>query len=293
MLFIFDEIFYLMEQSLRETLLFLITTPLYIICIGLEIIISNLHKNERYSKRGFIQNMYIMIINLGIDIGFRGVSLLALNIIFMHHFWQFSNPWIYWVALFLLQDITFYTMHYIDHRVRLFWAVHVTHHSSEEFNFSVGLRSSVFEPLYRFLYFIPMAMMGFHPLDIFFVFSLTQLYGIFIHTQYIRKLGFLEWFMATPSHHRVHHGKNPQYIDRNMGMFLIIWDRLFGTFEPENEKVQYGITKPPASDHPADVIFHEFKNMVNDVKHAPDLKSKLMYIFGPPEWRHHEGGKSQ
>ena len=96
---------------------------------------------------------------------------------------------VYWILLFLLQDLAFYTMHFVDHKVRLFWAVHVTHHSSEEFNLGVGFRSSVFEPVYRFLYFIPIVLLGFSPLDIFFVFSLTQLYGIFIHTQYIQPVG--------------------------------------------------------------------------------------------------------
>lgn len=227
-----------------------------------------------------------MFINLFIDIGMRAVGLLCLVTIHHHHLLQIDNVLFYWVILFFLQDITFYIMHYMDHKVRLFWAVHVTHHSSEEFNLGVGFRSSVFEPVYRFLYFIPMVLLGFAPLDIFFVFSITQLYGIFIHTQYVKNLGFLEWFMATPSHHRVHQGKNPEYIDRNMGMFLIIWDRLFGTFEPEAIPVIYGIIKPPATNKPDDLILHEFRNMLADVKKAPDLHAKLMYIFGPPGWQH-------
>jgi len=277
-----------MITSLRETLLFFISTPLYIICIGFEIVLSAIHKNNRYSVKGAWQNFYIMLVNLVIDLGMRVVALFFLTAIFQHHTLQIENVVMYWVLLFLLQDLAFYTMHFVDHKVRLFWAVHVTHHSSEEFNLGVGFRSSVFEPVYRFLYFIPIVLLGFAPLDIFFVFSITQLYGIFIHTQYIKRLGFLEWFMATPSHHRVHHGKNPQYIDRNMGMFLIVWDRLFGTFAPENEPVIYGITKPPKNDHPDEVILHEFRNMMHDVKQAPDVRSKLMYIFGPPGWNHEQ-----
>ena len=275
-------------QSFQESLLFLISTPLYVIFIGLEIFISNLHRNHRYTKRGTIENLYLMLVNLGIDIGMRTVGLIVLMKIFDNQFFHVENIYVYWVLVFLLQDITFWTMHYVDHRVRLFWAVHVTHHSSEEFNLTVGLRSSIFEPLYRFIYFIPMVLMGFHPLDIFFVFSLTQLYGIFIHTQYVGKLGFIEWFMATPSHHRVHHGSNPQYIDKNMGMFLIIWDRMFGTFEEEKEPVKYGITKNLEKHTPTHVIFHEFENMIRDVKTAPTFKAKLMYIFGPPGWSHLE-----
>lgn len=251
---------------------------------------SALHKNERYSKRGLAINVYILTVNLVIDILMRSVAVMALTAAFQHGIAAISNPWAYWVLLFLLQDLAFYTMHYLDHKIRILWAVHITHHSSEEFNLTVGLRSSVFEPLYRFLYFIPLAYIGFQPLDILFVFSLTQLYGVFIHTQYIKSLGFIEWFMATPSHHRVHHGRNPRYIDKNMGMFLIIWDRLFGTFEPESEPVVYGVTKPPEKNHPVHIITHEMENMWADVRQAPNLRAKLLYIFGPPGWKHGEEG---
>ena len=275
-----------MIASFRETLVFLISTPLYVICIGLEILISSIYKHDRYSLKGTWQNFYIMLASFVIDLGMRVVALFCLTLLFAYHTTHIHSVVVYWIVLFLLEDLAFYTMHFVDHKVRLFWAVHVTHHSSEEFNLGVGFRSSVFEPLYRFVYFIPIVLMGFAPLDIFFVFSITQLYGIFIHTQYISSLGFLEWFMATPSHHRVHHGKNPQYIDRNMGMFLIVWDRLFGTFTPEKEPVVYGITKPPKTNRPDEVILHEFRNMMQDVKQAPDMRSKLMYIFGPPGWHH-------
>ena len=277
-----------MIASFRETLLFLISTPLYVICIGIEVLVSSIHKHDRYSVKGTWENFYIMLVNLLIDLGMRTVALFCLTVIFKYHVFQIHHVVVYWIFLFLLQDLAFYTMHFIDHKVRLFWAVHVTHHSSEEFNLGVGFRSSVFEPVYRFIYFIPIVLLGFAPLDVFFVFSITQLYGIFIHTQYISRLGFLELFMATPSHHRVHHGKNPQYIDRNMGMFLIVWDRLFGTFTPESEPVVYGITKPPKSNSPDEVILHEFRNMLQDVKQAPDMRSKLMYIFGPPGWQHEQ-----
>lgn len=275
-----------MISSFRETILFLVSTPLYVICIGLEVLLSHMHHHHRYSLKGAWQNFYLMAINLVVDLGMRMVALFSLTALFQYRFIHLENVWVYWIMLFLLQDLAFYTMHSVDHKVRLFWAVHVTHHSSEEFNLGVGFRSSVFEPVYRFIYFIPLVLAGFAPLDIFFVFSVTQLYGIFIHTQYIGRLGFLEWFMATPSHHRVHHGKNDRYIDRNMGMFLIIWDRLFGTFTEETEPVVYGITKPPKSEKVDEVILHEFRNMIQDVKQAPDFRSRVMYIFGPPGWHH-------
>jgi sterol desaturase/sphingolipid hydroxylase (fatty acid hydroxylase superfamily) len=278
----------LMIQSYRETLLFFISTPMYVIAIIAEVLASNWAHDGRYTLKGAIQNFYIMAINLVIDVLMRLVALFVLTWCFKHAFLTIENKIAYWVVLFLLQDLAFYTMHYVDHRVRLFWAVHVTHHNSEEYNLGVGFRSSVFEPVYRFMYFIPLTLIGLQPLDIFFVFSICQLYGIFIHTQYVKKLGFIEYILATPSHHRVHHGQNPIYIDKNMGMFLIFWDKLFGTFQEETEPVKFGVTKPPKSNRPDEVILHEFRNLIADVKSASSIRAKLMYIFGPPGWRHDE-----
>ncbi|HEU4718272.1 MAG TPA: sterol desaturase family protein [Bacteroidia bacterium] len=277
-------------QAFSESLLFLITTPMYVIFIGLEIIVSNLHRNERYSKLGFFENMYLMFINIFVDLGMRVIALFVLSNVFAHHVTQITNPWIYWPVVIVAVDFAFWVIHYVDHNCRLFWAVHVTHHSSQEFNLSVGLRSSLFEPVYRFIYFIPLAFLGFKAQDIFFGYSITQLYGVFIHTQYVPKLGFFEKFLSTPSHHRVHHGANVKYLDRNMGMFLIVWDKLFGTFQAEEEKVVYGLTKNIESHHPANVIFHEFKSIYHDVRKAPGFRNKLMYIFGPPGWSH-DGSK--
>jgi sterol desaturase/sphingolipid hydroxylase (fatty acid hydroxylase superfamily) len=277
-----------MEHSFRETLLLLISTPLFMVFIAFEMLVSNWQRNGIYTRSGFLQNIYILAVNLAIDLAMRGLALYVLTGCYNHQLFSIQNKVAYWGILLLLQDLAFYTMHLVDHKVRLFWAVHITHHSSTEFNLAVGLRSSVFEPIYRFVYFMPLAWFGMQPVDILFVFSLTQMYGIFIHTQYVKKLGILEWFMATPSHHRVHHGQNPQYVDRNMGMFLIIWDKLFGTFTPEAEPVQYGVTKPPKNHHPVHIITHEFENMIADVQAAPTLRSKLMYIFGPPGWSHYE-----
>jgi sterol desaturase/sphingolipid hydroxylase (fatty acid hydroxylase superfamily) len=227
-----------------------------------------------------------MLLNGGFDLALRVVTLAVLQYFFTRTFFHWGNPIIYWAMLLVAEDFMYYWLHRFDHEVRFFWAIHVTHHSSENFNFTVGFRSSVFQPLYRFIYFIPLAFVGFKPEDIAFIYSATQIWGIFVHTEMIRKMGWLEYFFVTPSHHRVHHGQNNQYIDRNMGMFLIIWDKLFGTFEPEGEKVVYGVTKPPTSNHPVEIVIHEFRNMAADVRQAPDMRSKLMYIFGRPGWRH-------
>jgi sterol desaturase/sphingolipid hydroxylase (fatty acid hydroxylase superfamily) len=191
--------------------------------------------------------------------------------------------------LIIAEDFMFYWLHRVDHFCRLFWAVHVTHHSSEEFNFTVGFRSSVFQPLYRFIYFIPLSLIGFKGIDIMFAYSATQIFGILVHTQTVRKLGFLEYILVTPSHHRVHHGSNARYLDKNMGMFLIIWDKMFGTFQAEEESdpVKYGLTTKLDSYNPLTMVFHEWHQIFKDLKEkkAP-LRAKLMYIFGPPGWSH-------
>ncbi len=201
-------------------------------------------------------------------------------------------PFAYWLVLLLAEDFLYYWLHRFDHEIRFFWATHVTHHSSEELNFSVGFRSSVFQPLYRFIYFIPLAWIGFKPLDIVFMYSATQIWGIFVHTKMIKKMGWLEYILITPSHHRVHHASNPKYLDKNMGMFLVIWDKLFGTFQPElpetaYQPIKYGLTKNIEKPNAVTIVFHEWKQMWKDVfQKNITPRQRLGYLFGPPGWSH-------
>jgi sterol desaturase/sphingolipid hydroxylase (fatty acid hydroxylase superfamily) len=191
--------------------------------------------------------------------------------------------------LFFAQDLAYYALHYVDHFVRFFWASHVTHHSSKKFNLTVAIRSSVFQPYYRFLYFIPLALLGFEAFDIVFMYAATQVYGFWVHTETVKKLPtWFEYIFVTPSHHRVHHASNLEYLDSNMGMVLIIWDRIFGTFKPELQgvEVKYGLTKNLDSYHPVKVVFHEWISIWNDMKKTNQWRNKLMYIFGPPGWSH-------
>ncbi len=279
-------------ESLREQLLILISTPLYVVMIALEIILSNIRHRKAYSWKDTFANIYLLMANSGIDLLFRTLYIGILAYFFNLHMFQFSNPFLYWVILLLAEDFLFYWLHRFDHRIRLFWAVHVTHHSSEHMNFAVGFRSSVFQPLYRFFYFIPLAFLGFKPVDIVFMYSATQIWGIFVHTEMIRKMGWLEYVLVTPSHHRVHHASNPKYLDKNMGMFLIIWDKIFGTFQPElppdeYQAIRYGLTKNLEKVTPVTVIFHEWKNILKDLRRT-DINwiLKLGYIFRPPGWSH-------
>jgi sterol desaturase/sphingolipid hydroxylase (fatty acid hydroxylase superfamily) len=277
-------------NEFRESLLVLISVPIYTIVIGFELFYSYVKNKGYYSTKGVLANVYLTALNMGLDIVVRGTCLLALNYFYQFHFPDLSlNPILYWMILIIGEDFMFYWLHRIDHYCRFFWAVHVTHHSSEEFNLTVGFRSSVFQPLYRFIYFIPLSLLGFKGIDIMFAYAATQIFGILVHTQAINKLGFLEYFFVTPSHHRVHHGSNVRYLDKNMGMLLIIWDKIFGTFQAEEEKdpVKYGLTTNLKTYNPITMVFHEWKNIFDDIRHKDcTFLQKLGYVFGPPGWSH-------
>ena len=276
---------------MKEQLLILISTPVYVIVIGIEMLLSHFQLKKYYSLKDTAMNVYLCLVNTGIDLLFRAVYVVILLWFYGFHFAELSfNPILYWGSLFILEDLLFYIEHRVDHYCRFFWAVHVTHHSSEEFNLTTGFRSSVLQPMYRFIYFIPLALLGFHPVDIVFMYSLTQIYGILVHTQYINKMP--RWFEAvfvSPSHHRVHHASNVRYLDKNMGMVLIIWDRLFGTFqrEVEEDPIRYGLTKPLENPHhPAKIIFHEWQSLGHDLRKKIPLLTKLKYLVMPPGWSH-------
>ncbi|MEO6287207.1 MAG: sterol desaturase family protein [Dyadobacter sp.] len=276
-----------------EDLLLKLSTPFYLCLISLEIFLTyRSHHSDAavrapYSFRDSLTNALLMLANGGIDLLFRAVYVGIL--IWFYHFSivaPIENPYIYWLLLFLLEDLAFYTLHYVDHHCRLFWAVHVTHHSSEHFNLTTGFRSSVFQPLYRFVYFIPLTLIGFNPADIIIMYSLTQIYGIIVHTEYVGKLGWLEYIMVTPSHHRVHHASNVQYLDKNMGMCLIIWDRIFGTFQEEMVSVppRYGLTKPIETPGLGHTVFHEWKEIGKDFRQPATFRTKLKYLIKAPGW---------
>ena len=278
-------------NSSRELWFLICSVPFYAILIGAEIIFSNWQQRKYYSLKETLQNVYLTLVNAGLDAVLRFafyVSVLKWS--YDHHFFRIENPWLYWFLLFILEDLAFYIEHRVDHYCRIFWAVHVTHHSSEEFNLTTGFRSSVLQPVYRFVYFVPIALMGFHPLDIVFMYSITQTYGILVHTQYINKMPrWFETIFVSPSHHRVHHASNVLYLDKNMGMCLIIWDKLFGTFQEELDTVpvKYGLTTPVENGKPPfRIIFHEWQNIGKDLKKKVPFSTKIKYLFMPPGWSH-------
>lgn len=279
-------------ELLKEQLLILISTPIYLLVISAEILLSHWQNVRRYTLKDTITNVYLMLFNGGIDLGFRIVYMSIFQIVFSHRMFHPHVGVAYWLFLLVAEDFLYYWLHRFDHEVRFFWATHVTHHSSEEFNLTVGFRSSVFQPFYRFFYFLPLPFLGFAPLDILFIYAVTQLWGIFVHTKLIHKMGFLEHILVTPSHHRVHHASNPKYLDKNMGMFLILWDKMFGTFQEElTEKdyqpIAYGLTKNFENKELFNVVFHEWMQIADDV-FQPEINphQRFQYLFGPPGYSH-------
>ena len=272
----------------KEQLALLIGMPVLLALIIAEVVITHFHHVKAYSAKETLTNVYLALCNGTLDVLMRLVTLAGLAFCFKLTPLRWEHGWVYWTALFVLEDLAYYTLHYVDHHCRLFWAVHVTHHSSEEFNITTGFRSSVFQPLYRGVYFAPLALLGFEPLDIFFMYAATQIWGSFVHTQQIKKLGFIEKILVTPSHHRVHHASNSIYLDKNMGMILIFWDKLFGTFQEEldEEPVRFGLTKQLPKRDAFNIIFHEWKDILHDLRTSPlPWPQRLGYVFHGPGWK--------
>jgi sterol desaturase/sphingolipid hydroxylase (fatty acid hydroxylase superfamily) len=274
-----------------EQLIIITTTPLYSIVIAGEILLSNYQHRQFYTIKDTITNLYLMILNGGLDLLSRGITWGILAYIYNFHFVEIQNSVIYWLLLFIAEDFLYYLLHVVDHYTRFFWASHVTHHSSEQFNLTVGFRSSVFQPLYRFIYFIPLSLLGFKVVDIAVMYSITQIYGILVHTSYVpklRKMPFklLEYVFVTPSQHRVHHASNTEYLDKNMGMCLSIWDRIFGTFQEEIDDlpIRYGLTYPLESRGPINIVLHAWIDLWNDLKKPSSLITKFKIILMPPGW---------
>jgi len=280
------------NHTLLENLKILTNTPFFILVIVVEIFLSNYHHKKLYSFKETATNFFLSLLNGGLDLLIRGGYFFILAFFWDSRVAKIDNPWIYWPVLVLSIDFVSYWLHRLEHYCRVFWAAHVTHHSAEHMNFSVEFRTSVFQPLYRFIFFIPLAIFGFQPADIFLAYSFMQIWGLFVHTEMINKLGPLEYLMVTPSHHRVHHASNVLYLDKNMGFTLIIWDKLFGTFQKElsaeeYEPIRYGLVKPLQQKDPFTIIFHEWKSIFRDLKRNDiTWKEKLKYLFSAPGWSH-------
>ena len=195
-----------------------------------------------------------------------------------------SDAWWAWVLLFFADDLAYYWFHRVSHEVRVFWASHVVHHSSQHYNLSTALRQT-WVPMTSFPFWIPLALIGIPPWMIILEQAASLTYQFFIHTERVGRLWRpVEFVFNTPSHHRAHHGANQIYLDRNYGGILIIWDRLFHSFQPETERVRYGLTKNIATHNPLAVATHEYAAIARDVRHAHTVRDALGYALRGPGW---------
>jgi sterol desaturase/sphingolipid hydroxylase (fatty acid hydroxylase superfamily) len=262
-----------------------LSIPIFFILIGIELIVERFTHKDLYNLPDSIANM-----SCGITSQLSGLFLKVLGvgvygIIFENlAFLSLERTWIYWLTLFLLVDFAYYWAHRMSHEVNLFWGGHVVHHQSEEYNLSVALRQSSIQVVWTFAFNLPIALLGFETKDFVFVAALNTLYQFWIHTETIGKLGWLEYVFNTPSHHRVHHGRNPKYIDKNHAGSLIIWDKMFGTFQAEEERPTYGITKPINSWNAIWANMSHYSSMAEDFKSIPKWSDKIKYLFKKPGW---------
>ncbi len=265
-----------------------IAVPIILGMIALELVFDLWRKRDLYRLNDTLGTLGLLAGNVFVSLLVKGgifgfyLYLYQFRLLDIH---QSLPIWVQWVLTFVLIDLVFYIYHRISHRSRFLWAVHMNHHSSEEMNFVVSLRQAWFGPISKVPFFFVLPLIGLDP-------TLTAVAGVFStfwgvvgHTKTIKSLGPLEWIMNTPSHHRVHHGVNPEYIDKNYGNLLIIWDRLFGTFAQEKETVVFGLVKNVDTFNPVKITFMGWASLFHDMRATKGIKNKLGYFFGPPDWQ--------
>lgn len=271
-------------------LLLLAMAPVFLACIGWEAwhFARTRREARLYSWPDTTCNAALALMHQGAD-KLAWLAVLPLYAYVYAHCrlvtWQ--GGWVSFVVLFVAQDLLYYAFHRCSHRVRWFWAAHVVHHSSERLNLSTAFRQSLMYPIAgMWAFWTPLAVLGFPPNEIVAIVLVNLAFQFFVHTQAIGKLGWLEYVFNTPSIHRCHHARNPRYIDRNYAGVLVVWDRLFGSYVPEDalDPPRYGIVEPLHTHNPLIATFHEWRSMLADALQAPRFADKLRAVFGPPEW---------
>lgn len=277
-----------------------IAIPFFFLMMGLELfLLWKKGKLDYYRITDTINDLSCGIAQQVADI-FMKLVLFGIGYNYVYEHWSIQqifdfqyldkNSWISWIIVFIAVDFVYYWFHRHSHEIALFWAAHVVHHQSEEYNLAVALRQSIFQQFFSWFYYMMFAFAGV-PFDMWFIcIGINLVYQFWVHTRAVGKLGFLEWVMNTPSHHRVHHGKDPKYCDKNHAGVFIIWDRMFGTFQEEEEEPTYGITVPLNSWNPLWANIGSYQSLFKEVKKAKGLKNKLKVLLGKPGWRPIENG---
>jgi sterol desaturase/sphingolipid hydroxylase (fatty acid hydroxylase superfamily) len=262
--------------------------PVFVVLLLVEIGVAVYHQRDWYDTPDTLSSLAMGIGNAVIRLFTKFITLGVFFFLYQFRLFDLGAAWWVWVFCFLAEDLAYYCFHRGSHSIRYFWASHVVHHSSQKYNLSTALRQTWTGNLsgaWIFKAWLP--LLGFHPIMIAIFGSVSLIYQFWIHTEAIGKMWRpFEYVFNTPSHHRVHHGSDAKYLDRNHGGVLIIWDRLFGTFQPEEEKPTYGLTVNIATHNPLRIATHEWAALIEDVRRAPDWRSRWDYLFGPPGYSH-------
>ncbi len=266
--------------------------PAFVLLLVVEAIVSAVGQREWFEVKDTFASLAMGIGNVLTNLFAKGVVLAAFWLVYKHtgFFKAFLGPesWWVWIVLFFAEDLSYYWFHRISHGSRFFWASHVIHHSSKKYNLATALRQTWTGNITgTFVFWLWLPLLGFHPIMIVTMQSISLLYQFWIHTESIKKLPRpIEWVFNTPSHHRVHHASDIKYLDKNHAGILIIWDKLFGTFQPEEEHPTYGLVTNIDTYNPFRIAFHEWYGLWQDFRRPLPFKHWLAYVFGPPGWSH-------
>jgi sterol desaturase/sphingolipid hydroxylase (fatty acid hydroxylase superfamily) len=260
-----------------------IGTSILFAAFFIEFILIMLHQPEKKLVNDIMANFLLGLFIVLAGLVEKGLAFSVFSLAYRFAIFTPGLSWWLWIACFLCCDFIHYAYHRLGHKTRLFWAAHVTHHSSTHFNLSTGLRTNFIHVLYRFLFWAPLCFFGFPPEMILLIESITASQNFLVHTEKIGKLGILDWIFNTPSNHRVHHGSNPEYIDKNLGGVLMIYDHLFGTYAKETTTPVYGITHNIDTHNPFKILLHEYARIKKDLPRIKGVKAKLGYLFSRPQ----------
>jgi|TARA_R110002033_G_scaffold169881_1_gene211145 sterol desaturase/sphingolipid hydroxylase (fatty acid hydroxylase superfamily) len=283
--------------------------PCFLGFIALELSYSKAFDNKNlYKRKDFISSL-----SLGIGSAFLGALLKTVSVMLIFNFayevfnplvdgvrtnimgWEsFSYVWYIWVICMLLDDFSYYCFHRQNHMVRIFWAAHIVHHSSDNFNLGTAVRNGWFTLFYKPFFYVWIVIIGFPPEMLVVCLGIESLWQFQLHTQYVKKLGFFEKILNTHTMHQVHHAQNIEYMDKNHGGILNVFDRVFGTWKEIDDSIEikYGVSTPPNSYNIFVILTHEYKNIWDDLKKSKKWSDKFMYVFGPPGWSHDNSTKT-
>jgi sterol desaturase/sphingolipid hydroxylase (fatty acid hydroxylase superfamily) len=249
----------------------------------LEIWYSWYSERHNYNTKESLGSLFVGLGNVGINLLIKFAFIYGCIFVYNLVPWRMTLNWWTLIPCLVFLDLCSYWAHRISHFNRFFWTTHVVHHTAVNYNLTVSFRLSWIQH-FKLVFFLPIALFGFHPVIFFIANQIAVLFQFWQHTEYIKKLHpVIERYIVTPSNHRVHHGSDEKYLDKNFGVIFIIWDKLFGTYQPEEEKPTYGITTNiKNSMNPLYLNFHEYKDIIADVKSGNGLREKLFFIFGSP-----------